>query len=59
MDNVDVQTVDSPVMSRISFVYEVRTEVLEQPDRIKNVTITLPNGMTAKFIRSGDWVSRS
>jgi hypothetical protein len=59
MDNVDVRRVDGPEMSRISFVYEVRTEVLEQPDRIKNVTITLPSGVTAKFIRSGDWVSRS
>jgi hypothetical protein len=59
MDNIDVERVDSQEMSRISFGYEVRTEVLEQPDKIKNVTITLPNGVTAKFIRSGDWVSRS
>jgi hypothetical protein len=59
MDNIDVERVDSQEMSRISFVYEVKTEILTQPDKILNVTITLPNGMTAKFIRSGDWVSRS
>jgi hypothetical protein len=41
--------------SRIPFTYVVKTEMLENPDRIKGLTVTLPSGVTAKFIRSGGW----
>ena len=30
-------------------------EVLSNPDNIKNFSITLPTGVTARFIRSGGW----
>jgi hypothetical protein len=48
----------TPETVRIPLVLELQTKDLEQPDRVKNVTISLPSGITAKFIRSGSWASR-
>jgi hypothetical protein len=55
METLDVGEAE---VSTLPMAYEVKTEVLEDPERIKNVTITLPSGMTAKFIRSRSWTSR-
>jgi hypothetical protein len=59
MDTLDVGSQEKPETTKISLVWEIKTEILEDPDKIKNVTIALPSGMTAKFIRSGGWASRS
>jgi hypothetical protein len=46
-----------PETTKIPLVLEIKTKDLERPDdTIKNVTISLPNGLTAKFIRSGSWL---
>ena len=42
-------------LSRIEFLYEDKTEHLEHPDKIQNVTLNLPNGLSAKFVRWEDW----
>jgi len=36
----------------------IRPELLENPDTIANVDVTLPGGggLTARFIRSGAWL---
>ena len=33
----------------------IRKDLLDNPDRIANFDITLPGGLTARFIRSGSW----
>jgi hypothetical protein len=40
---------------RLKLLYVVDAEVLSNPDKIKNFSITLPTGVTARFIRSGGW----
>jgi hypothetical protein len=53
-----VGTMVTAQMSEIPFIYKVPTDSLENPDKIKNLTVTLPSGAQANFIRSGGWVSR-
>lgn len=42
-------------VTRLQFVLEIKSEHLENPDKILNFTVTLPNRLTAKFIRANDW----
>jgi hypothetical protein len=42
-------------ISRISYVYEEETKLLENPDEIEGLSITLPNGKTARFARINNW----
>jgi hypothetical protein len=59
MDTLDAGRQEKPETIKIPLVLELQTNDLERPDEtIKNVTITLPSGITAKFIRSGSWASR-
>lgn len=53
--NDDVKRVTNGVTRISGYTYEIRPELLDDPDQIKNVTVGLPNGLTAKFIRSGGW----
>jgi hypothetical protein len=57
MDTHDVGSQEKPETTKIPLVLEIKTKDLERPDdTIKNVTISLPNGLTAKFILSGSWL---
>ena len=56
MDTLDVGGQEKPETMRISLVLELQAGDLERPDdTIKNVTISLPSGIRAQFIRSGSW----
>jgi len=46
---------ESKEITKINYVYELPTESLENPDRIRNFLLALPSGVRAKFIRSGGW----
>jgi hypothetical protein len=57
MDTHDVGSQEKPETTKIPLVLEIKTKDLERPDdTIKNMTISLPNGLTAKFILSGSWL---
>jgi hypothetical protein len=43
--------------SVLSYKWVLKRSALENPDRIGNITVTLPSGVSAKFLRSGDWRS--
>jgi len=40
---------------RLKWLYVVKAEVLSNPDGIGSISITLPIGVKARFIRSGGW----
>jgi hypothetical protein len=56
MDKLDVGEADfGSGEIRLKFLYVVDIGVLSNPDKIANISITLPTGVTARFIRSGGW----
>jgi hypothetical protein len=40
---------------RLKLLYVVDAGVLSNPDKIENISMTLPTGVMARFIRSGGW----
>lgn len=43
---------------RIPFVYEVKADAWENPEKIRGVQVCLPNNLSAWFCRIDDWEMR-
>jgi hypothetical protein len=56
MEQITKELTDGRV-SIEGYRYELPKGRLENPDTIRNVRVTLPNGLTAKFIRAENWSS--
>jgi len=53
----DVRKTDAVV--RVPFIYEVKTDTWENPDKIRGAQVYLPNGLSAWFCRIDGWEPRS
>jgi hypothetical protein len=43
---------------RERFIYEIKRDQWESPEKIHNLRVNLPNGLSARFMRMGAWESR-
>jgi hypothetical protein len=42
-------------LARLEYSYELPKALLENPEGIQALKITLPNGLAARFIRTHEW----
>ena len=43
---------------RENFIYEIRRDLWENPGKIQNLRVNLPNGLSARFARVETWEMR-
>jgi hypothetical protein len=54
MDTLDVGEAKSDGKG-IKYRWQISEEELLKPDQINILTVTLPNGLSARFLRTNDW----
>lgn len=48
-----------PESAILPYFYKEKTSRLENPDSIESIHVTLPSGLTARFVRLTDWTEKS